>query len=58
MGLNHWNNANFPFVPGHELLGKVTEVGPDVKKFKAGDTVGVGCFVDSCGECESCKAGF
>lgn len=57
MGLNHWNNANFPFVPGHELLGKVTEVGPEVTKFKVGDTVGVGCFVDSCSECESCKAG-
>jgi uncharacterized zinc-type alcohol dehydrogenase-like protein len=57
MGLNHWNNANFPFVPGHELLGKVVEVGPEVTKFKVGDTVGVGCFVDSCSDCESCKSG-
>lgn len=56
-GRNDWNNANYPFVPGHELLGKVTEVGSSVTKFKVGDTVGVGCFIDACLDCKSCKAG-
>ena len=56
-GLNHWNNAHFPFVPGHELLGKVTEVGAGVTKFKVGDIVGVGCFIDSCSDCSSCNEG-
>jgi alcohol dehydrogenase (NADP+) len=44
-------------VPGHELVGKVTKVGSAVKKFKAGDLVGVGCLVDSCRGCENCKQG-
>jgi uncharacterized zinc-type alcohol dehydrogenase-like protein len=41
-------------VPGHEILGKITHVGSNVTNFKVGETVGVGCMVDSCGECESC----
>lgn len=45
----------YPIVPGHEILGKVVEVGSAVKKFKKGDTVGVGCIVDSCRECNSCE---
>lgn len=44
-------------VPGHELLGKVTEIGSKVTKFKVGDHVGVGCFIDSCLDCDSCKEG-
>ncbi|MGH7739830.1 MAG: NAD(P)-dependent alcohol dehydrogenase [bacterium] len=52
-----WGPGAFPMVPGHEIVGKVTKVGPSVRKFKVGDTVGIGCFVDSCRECEACKAG-
>jgi uncharacterized zinc-type alcohol dehydrogenase-like protein len=44
-------------VPGHEVVGRVTEVGTGVTKFKAGDIVGVGCMVDSCGQCQPCKHG-
>jgi alcohol dehydrogenase (NADP+) len=50
-------DAIFPMVPGHEIVGRVTEVGDQVRRWKAGDAVGVGCFVDSCRECEACKAG-
>ncbi|MES2855655.1 MAG: alcohol dehydrogenase catalytic domain-containing protein, partial [Bdellovibrionota bacterium] len=50
-----WGVRSFPLVPGHEIVGKVTAVGENVKKFKTGDNVGVGCFVDSCQKCESCK---
>jgi uncharacterized zinc-type alcohol dehydrogenase-like protein len=52
-----WGEAIFPMVPGHEIAGVVSEVGPGVTKFKAGDRVGVGCMVDSCRECENCEAG-
>lgn len=52
-----WGQPNYPVVAGHELAGIVTEVGSEVTKFKVGDRVGVGCFVDSCRECEQCKAG-
>ena len=52
-----WGEPNYPVVPGHEIAGIVTEVGSDVTKFKVGDRVGVGCFVDSCRECDNCKAG-
>lgn len=52
-----WGGAIFPMVPGHEIVGIVTEVGADVTKFKIGDRAGVGCFVDSCRECEQCLAG-
>lgn len=54
---NDWKGANYPMVPGHELLGRVVEVGASVTKFKVGDAVGVGCFIGSCRDCESCKAG-
>ncbi|MGI5445199.1 NAD(P)-dependent alcohol dehydrogenase [Streptomyces sp. CA-243310] len=53
-----WGEGIFPMVPGHEIAGVVTEVGPGVTKFAVGDRVGVGCFVDSCRECEQCLAGF
>lgn len=51
-----WGNSNFPMVPGHEIVGKVTKVGSKVTKFKVGDYAGVGCMVDSCRECAPCKA--
>jgi uncharacterized zinc-type alcohol dehydrogenase-like protein len=53
---SEWGNDIFPMVPGHEIVGHVLEVGPGVTKFKVGDTVGVGVFVDSCRECDACKA--
>ncbi|MGW3634651.1 NAD(P)-dependent alcohol dehydrogenase [Streptomyces sp. NPDC005122] len=52
-----WGEAIFPMVPGHEIAGIVSEVGSGVTRFKVGDRVGVGCMVDSCRECENCKAG-
>ncbi|MFF8447117.1 NAD(P)-dependent alcohol dehydrogenase [Streptomyces leeuwenhoekii] len=52
-----WGEAIFPMVPGHEIAGIVTEVGSAVTRFEVGDRVGVGCMVDSCRECENCKAG-
>ncbi|WP_371617586.1 NAD(P)-dependent alcohol dehydrogenase [Streptomyces sp. NBC_00454] len=52
-----WGEGIYPMVPGHEIAGVVTEVGADVTKFAVGDRVGVGCFVDSCRECEQCLAG-
>jgi uncharacterized zinc-type alcohol dehydrogenase-like protein len=52
-----WGPALFPMVPGHEIAGTVTEVGSSVTKFKVGDLIGVGVFVDSCRKCDNCKAG-
>lgn len=52
-----WGPVNYPLVPGHEIAGIVTEVGAGVTKYKVGDRVGVGCMVDSCGECENCQQG-
>ena len=52
-----WGPAIFPMVPGHEIAGVVTSVGASVTKFKVGDTIGVGVFVDSCGKCEQCNTG-
>lgn len=54
---DEWGGATFPMVPGHEIVGKVSQVGSEVKKFKVGDSVGVGCMVDSCQECASCGEG-
>jgi len=51
---NEWGNASFPMVPGHEIIGKVTALGTEVTKFKLGETVGVGCMVDSCRSCPDC----
>lgn len=50
-----WGPTAYPCVPGHEMVGKVVQVGKRVKKFKVGDLAGVGCFVDSCGKCPNCK---
>jgi uncharacterized zinc-type alcohol dehydrogenase-like protein len=52
-----WGSAIFPMVPGHEIAGIVSEIGSGVTKYKVGDRVGIGCFVDSCRECENCLAG-
>ena len=52
-----WGPAIFPMVPGHEIAGVVTQVGPSVTKFKVGDRIGVGVFVDSCRKCPSCLKG-
>lgn len=54
---SEWGPAKYPVVPGHEIVGRVLAVGDKVTKFKAGDLVGVGCMVDSCKECNSCKEG-
>jgi alcohol dehydrogenase (NADP+) len=51
---NEWNNASYPMVPGHEIIGKVTAVGAEVTDFEIGETVGVGCLVDSCRVCPDC----
>lgn len=50
-----WGSAIFPMVPGHEIAGTVSAVGDDVTAYEVGDRVGVGCMVDSCGECEYCQ---
>jgi uncharacterized zinc-type alcohol dehydrogenase-like protein len=52
-----WGNSIYPMVPGHEVAGRVTRAGSKARKFKVGDVVGVGCFVDSCRVCSSCKEG-
>lgn len=54
---NDWGGTIYPVVPGHEIIGKVTAVGDKVKGFRVGDSVGVGCMVDSCRECSSCEQG-
>lgn len=53
---DEWSNGTFPMVPGHEIVGKVTSVGSSVTQHKVGDSVGVGCFVDSCRVCQPCKS--
>ena len=52
---NDWHNTIYPCVPGHEVVGRISEVGSAVTKFRVGDVVGVGCMVDSCGVCPSCQ---
>ncbi|WP_228980489.1 NAD(P)-dependent alcohol dehydrogenase [Streptomyces sp. DH12] len=52
-----WGEGIYPMVPGHEIAGVVTEAGPSVTRFRVGDRVGVGCFVDSCRECAYCRQG-
>ncbi len=54
---NDWRNSIYPMVPGHEIVGRVIQIGSDVTKFKEGDYAGVGCFVDSCRNCENCRQG-
>lgn len=52
---NDWGGSVYPVVPGHEIIGKVTKVGSEVTRLKVGDIGAVGCMVDSCGECDSCR---
>ncbi|MCX8474117.1 MAG: NAD(P)-dependent alcohol dehydrogenase [Sediminibacterium sp.] len=52
---NEWRNTFYPCIPGHEIVGKVIQVGCDVKGFKIGDNVGVGCMIDSCQTCANCS---
>jgi uncharacterized zinc-type alcohol dehydrogenase-like protein len=54
---DEWGGGLFPMVPGHEIVGRVAKVGSRVKKFKPGDLAGVGCMVDACRDCESCRHG-
>jgi uncharacterized zinc-type alcohol dehydrogenase-like protein len=54
---NEWSNTVYPCVPGHEIVGRVTKIGPAVRKHAVGDMVGVGCMIDSCGKCEACNDG-
>ena len=54
---DEWGGSKFPMVPGHEIVGTVKAVGAHVKRWKAGDTVGVGCMVDSCRKCDPCREG-
>ena len=54
---NEWSNTVYPCMPGHEIVGRVAQVGSAVKLHKVGDLVGVGCMIDSCQQCEACKAG-
>ncbi len=52
---NDWGGTIYPAVPGHEIVGRVTQIGNEVTKFKVGDLAAVGCMVDSCRECKNCK---
>lgn len=54
---NEWHGSVYPVVPGHEIVGRIASVGSQVSKFKVGDLAAVGCMVDSCRECDSCKDG-
>ncbi len=54
---NDWGNSVYPLVPGHEIIGRVTAVGSNVRRYKVGDAVAVGCMVDSCQECDQCHHG-
>lgn len=52
---NEWHGTTYPCVPGHEIVGRIVKIGAQVSKFKTGDTVGVGCVVDTCRKCGGCK---
>jgi uncharacterized zinc-type alcohol dehydrogenase-like protein len=54
---DEWGGSIFPMVPGHEIVGRVSKAGVEAGKFKVGNIVGVGCFVDSCRQCGACNAG-
>ena len=55
---SEWGESIYPMVPGHEIVGRVVQVGAAVDRFQVGEWVGVGCFVDSCRNCEPCLQGF
>ncbi|MGQ0694351.1 MAG: NAD(P)-dependent alcohol dehydrogenase [Nitrospiraceae bacterium] len=54
---DEWGGSLFPMVPGHEIIGAITQIGKSVRTFRVGETVGVGCFVDSCRKCAACREG-
>jgi len=54
---DEWGASTFPMVPGHEIAGVVTGIGPQVTRYKMGDRVAAGCFVDSCRKCGPCLKG-
>ena len=54
---NDWGYSKYPMVPGHEMVGRVVQIGANVTKFKVHDAVGVGCLVDSCRTCQPCQKG-
>lgn len=54
---DEWGGSVYPMVPGHEIVGRIVKTGDHVTKFKVGDLAGIGCFVDSCRECNPCRAG-
>lgn len=54
---NEWGNTVYPCLPGHEIVGRVSRVGVEATRFSVGDLVGVGCMIDSCRQCEPCRAG-
>ena len=54
---NDWGMSEYPIVPGHEIVGRVSAVGEMVQKYKEGDLAAIGCMVNSCGSCQSCKEG-
>ena len=54
---NDWGGSRYPLVPGHEIVGKVKAIGSAVKNYEKGDTVAVGCMVDSCQSCKQCDNG-
>lgn len=54
---DEWGHSIYPMVPGHEIVGRITQVGAGVTRFREGDIAGVGCFVDSCRQCASCRKG-
>ena len=57
MARNDWGWSVYPLVPGHEIIGRIIEVGTDVTRYKPGDAVAVGCIVDSCQQCDQCRKG-
>lgn len=57
MGKSEWGNITYPFVGGHEIAGRVIQVGKSVTKFKVGDYAGIGCIINSCGQCDNCHHG-
>jgi uncharacterized zinc-type alcohol dehydrogenase-like protein len=57
MARNEWGGTSYPVVPGHEIVGRISKVGRDVKKFREGDLAAVGCMVDSCRTCSECEKG-
>ena len=54
---NDWGMTEYPVVPGHEIVGRISQIGSEVGKFKVGDLAAIGCMVNSCGQCSSCKSG-